>query len=638
MSKKGKDSEGFRAVNCPTAEGIDILKARFMMDFFNGHNSPYYMQPRMMNPQFGLDFTGNYEDDEYDHSDDSDDFDNELYDQRPYCGFSKKFLDRHQPASTIHHSPFTPLREITAEEAEKNAKELLDEEERVKQKAEKRKLKKMRQKERKRQEKTEKEIKNESKNSKTQKGVTKINTTSEENKSNEKDPKMSLQKDTLAPLEKNNNDVISNESSEDESKDESTKSEGELDFNSCFISSIARRKKELKPKLGKKEKNKPSPNRLEGRSEGEQEAQQQNGTENGGEDIIRRSMELAVIGNQFACNGRYEGAVMYFTDAIKHNPKEYRLFGNRSYCYEKLQQHEKALGDADISLSMCPAWTKGFFRKGRALVGLKRYAEASQAFKEVLKLDSTCTDAAQELMRVQIIQLMEMGFTREQSSNALIIHGTVEKALEALSTIHDGKLFNDSTSAVGTSQVAEEEWIVSGKKSHLASKPAHLVQPQPNLKSKSNHVKTPAVQQQPPLKLFAVWVGNVTSAVPEKLLRDIFGSTGEIHSMRVLYNRRCAFINYTNKDSADKAILAMNGFEVEGAKLIVRYPDNTYKFIGAAKPLNPLAEQPAKTVNLQKASGECFFWRTSECTKKEKCIYKHVPEHKGIDHKWNAPS
>lgn len=29
-----------------------------------------------------------------------------------------------------------------------------------------------------------------------------------------------------------------------------------------------------------------------------------------------------------------------------------------------------------------------------------------------------------------------MGYTREQSSNALIIHGTVEKALEALSGIH----------------------------------------------------------------------------------------------------------------------------------------------------------------------------------------------------------
>lgn len=32
--------------------------------------------------------------------------------------------------------------------------------------------------------------------------------------------------------------------------------------------------------------------------------------------------------------------------------------------------------------------------------------------------------------------LQDMGYTREQSSNALIIHGTVEKALEALSGLH----------------------------------------------------------------------------------------------------------------------------------------------------------------------------------------------------------
>lgn len=48
-----------------------------------------------------------------------------------------------------------------------------------------------------------------------------------------------------------------------------------------------------------------------------------------------------------------------------------RLFGNRSFCYEKMQQYEKALIDADISLSLNPTWVKGLYRKGKALVGLK---------------------------------------------------------------------------------------------------------------------------------------------------------------------------------------------------------------------------------------------------------------------------
>lgn len=48
-----------------------------------------------------------------------------------------------------------------------------------------------------------------------------------------------------------------------------------------------------------------------------------------------------------------------------------RLFGNRSLCYERMQQYENACRDADIALSMEPKWIKGLFRKGKALCGLK---------------------------------------------------------------------------------------------------------------------------------------------------------------------------------------------------------------------------------------------------------------------------
>lgn len=47
------------------------------------------------------------------------------------------------------------------------------------------------------------------------------------------------------------------------------------------------------------------------------------------------------------------------------------MFGNRSFCFEKMQEYEKALIDAELSLSICPGWVKGLFRKGKALAGLK---------------------------------------------------------------------------------------------------------------------------------------------------------------------------------------------------------------------------------------------------------------------------
>lgn len=48
-----------------------------------------------------------------------------------------------------------------------------------------------------------------------------------------------------------------------------------------------------------------------------------------------------------------------------------RFFGNRSYCFDRLGQYEKALQDADVAISLAPDWPKGYFRRGRALAGLK---------------------------------------------------------------------------------------------------------------------------------------------------------------------------------------------------------------------------------------------------------------------------
>uniref|UniRef100_A0A3P9HBX2 Uncharacterized protein n=1 Tax=Oryzias latipes TaxID=8090 RepID=A0A3P9HBX2_ORYLA len=99
-------------------------------------------------------------------------------------------------------------------------------------------------------------------------------------------------------------------------------------------------------------------------------------------------------------------AVKCFTDAIRYNPMEFKLFGNRSLCFERLQQYGNALRDAELALSLEPNWIKGLFRKGKALCGLKRYYEASLVYKEVLKLDSKSADAVQELKKAQTLHLM----------------------------------------------------------------------------------------------------------------------------------------------------------------------------------------------------------------------------------------
>lgn len=62
----------------------------------------------------------------------------------------------------------------------------------------------------------------------------------------------------------------------------------------------------------------------------------------------------------------------------------------------------KALDDAELSLSMCPGWVKGLFRKGRALMGLRvSYLcfAVSTAWERVDKGPSSSPPSAQSSFR-----------------------------------------------------------------------------------------------------------------------------------------------------------------------------------------------------------------------------------------------
>ena len=57
--------------------------------------------------------------------------------------------------------------------------------------------------------------------------------------------------------------------------------------------------------------------------------------------MVLQSRQLAIRGNEAANVGQYTVAVRLFTEAIRLDPNDHRFFGNRSYCYDQLGQHEK---------------------------------------------------------------------------------------------------------------------------------------------------------------------------------------------------------------------------------------------------------------------------------------------------------
>ncbi|KAI0237226.1 hypothetical protein LSAT2_012303 [Lamellibrachia satsuma] len=93
-----------------------------------------------------------------------------------------------------------------------------------------------------------------------------------------------------------------------------------------------------------------------------------------------------------------------------------------------------------VLLTLSPQWPTGYYRKGSALAGLKgrsihklsRYVDAEKAFTQVLKLDPNCEDAIQELVRVRTHQLKEMGFSWQQSEQAIRQHNNVQQAVDSM--------------------------------------------------------------------------------------------------------------------------------------------------------------------------------------------------------------
>ncbi|XP_049712922.1 tetratricopeptide repeat protein 31 isoform X2 [Elephas maximus indicus] len=308
-----------------------------------------------------------------------------------YCGLRKSFLSSPQESKPCPQANSAPASFpgdsdsllqvvmpqkllVTEEEANRLAEELVAEEEREKQKAEKKRLKKKRQKERKLQERLEQD-------------------------SGEANAEATPNGDGSPPSSPGN-------STQGQCGEEADS----LDLSSTFVSLALRKVGDWPSSAPRNKGLSQEPQR---RSQGPQEKMGHNKGSPPREDsprqspkaeasprllaaALQQSQELAKLGNSFAQDGFYHEAVALFTQALKLNPQDHRLFGNRSFCHERLGQLACALADAQVALTLCPGWPRGLFRLGKALMGLQHFEEAAAVFQETLRGGSQ-PDAAREL-------------------------------------------------------------------------------------------------------------------------------------------------------------------------------------------------------------------------------------------------
>ncbi|GJN21708.1 hypothetical protein PR202_gb09214 [Eleusine coracana subsp. coracana] len=103
--------------------------------------------------------------------------------------------------------------------------------------------------------------------------------------------------------------------------------------------------------------------------------------------VIMDYLMLSFIGNEMFKEQKYPEAIKHYTEALRRNPKDPRVYSNRAACYTKLGAMPEGLKDAEKCLELDPNFTKGYTRKGAIQFFMKEYDKAMETYQAGLKLD-----------------------------------------------------------------------------------------------------------------------------------------------------------------------------------------------------------------------------------------------------------
>lgn len=115
-------------------------------------------------------------------------------------------------------------------------------------------------------------------------------------------------------------------------------------------------------------------------------------------------------GNSLFRASDFMQAAMKYTLVLQNDPNHVRSLCNRSMCFIKLNEFEKAHTDALSCLEVDPKNPKAWFRKGFSLQQMKRYREAIEALVQAEKLEPN------NLQVQQAIKFSQMAARKEQAN------------------------------------------------------------------------------------------------------------------------------------------------------------------------------------------------------------------------------
>ncbi|KAK3040543.1 hypothetical protein RJ639_028989, partial [Escallonia herrerae] len=118
------------------------------------------------------------------------------------------------------------------------------------------------------------------------------------------------------------------------------------------------------------------------------------------ESEAKSEASLKEQGNELFKAGNYLKAAALYTQAIKQDPSNPTLYSNRAAAFLQLVKLQKALTDADTTITLNPNWEKGYFRKGCILEAMERYDDALAAFHIALQHNPQSSEVSKKIKRL----------------------------------------------------------------------------------------------------------------------------------------------------------------------------------------------------------------------------------------------